>query len=508
MSRPSDPSPAELAPGSEDPVDILDTPAAGGRIIRGSVFRVAGYVAGVGLSVVSAALLIRHLGPVDWGGYVTVSSLIALVAGLSEAGMSNVGVREYSTLGPSERIRLLRNLLGIRLVLTAIAVGAAVLFCVAAGYRSVLVVGTLLSGIGLMVGFFQQTVGVPLQARLQFGWVSALDLLRQAATTVAVVVLVALGATLLPFLGAPIAVSIFMVAVTLPLVRRLAPVVPAFDRGEWSRILQTSVAYSAASAIGTIYVAMTVVLMSLVGSGRDTGYYGASYRIFSVLGTIPLLLVTSAFPVLARAARDDRERLEYALQKLLEIALIVGVLFALGISLAAPFLIDVVAGAKFDPSVDVLRIHGLALISSFLAVTLGFALLSERRHTAILIANAAALLMSAALTLGLVPLLGARGAAIATVAGESTLVVAYGVTLFAGSDLKVELGFVLKVAVAAGAALLLLLVPGLGSLPLALAATIVYAVVLLLVRGIPRELGEQLLGMAPLPDDDSDGAVR
>jgi hypothetical protein len=110
--------------------------------------------------------------------------------------------------------------------------------------------------------------------------------------------------------------------------------------------------------------------------------------------------------------------------------------------------------------------------------------------------------LSAALTLGLVPVLGARGAAVATVAGESTLALTYAITLFAGSDLKVKLGFVLKVAFAAGVALLLLLVPGLRSLPLAVAACGVYLLVLLVVRGIPRELGEQLLGMEPLAGED------
>ena len=81
-----------------DPVDVLDSSSAGSRVIRGSLFRGLSYVAGVLLSVLAASLMIRHLGVTDWGRYVTVSSLVAVVTGLGEAGTSNIGIREFATL--------------------------------------------------------------------------------------------------------------------------------------------------------------------------------------------------------------------------------------------------------------------------------------------------------------------------------------------------------------------------------------------------------------------------
>src|SRR6266542_2734172 len=43
------------------PAHLLDLPTAGGRVIRGSVLRVAAYFAGMLLGVVGAALMTRHL---------------------------------------------------------------------------------------------------------------------------------------------------------------------------------------------------------------------------------------------------------------------------------------------------------------------------------------------------------------------------------------------------------------------------------------------------------------
>jgi O-antigen/teichoic acid export membrane protein len=61
--------------------------------------------------------------------------------------------------------------------------------------------------------------------------------------------------------------------------------------------------------------------------------------------------------------------------------------------------------------------------------TWSFALLSLRRFRELLIANAVAAIAAAALTVALVPPLGAKGAAIATLAAEAVLAAGYLVAL-------------------------------------------------------------------------------
>jgi O-antigen/teichoic acid export membrane protein len=472
-----------------DPVDALDTPTAGGRVIRGSVFRAGSYLAGVLLSVVSASLMIRHLGLTDWGRYVTVSSLLAVVTGLSEAGMSNLGIREYATLAGADRKRLLENLLGIRLTLTILGIAAAVVFAAVASYPTVIATGTLVAGCGLLLLVVQQTAGIPLIGTLRFGWASVLELLRQLATVVIVVLLVVAGVGLLPFLAVPIPIAIGLLLATLVLVGREAPFMPRFSRVEWRRITATTFAYIAASAVGTIYVSTSVIVTSLVGTAKETGYYGASFRIFTVLGNVPLLIVGAAFPVLARAARDDRQRLEYAAARVWEMSLIVGTGVALLLATGARFAIDVVAGRGFGPAVPVLQIQAAAILGSFLAVALAYVLLSMRRHRALLLANSVGLVASLVLTLLLVPSLGAKGAAIATVVGEFALTAGYFLALWKAA-LRLPLRVVLPVGVAAGAAATLAFVPGLSSIALACAADAVYVGLLFAFRAVPPEVLE------------------
>ena len=122
-------------------------------------------------------------------------------------------------------------------------------------------------------------------------------------------------------------------------------------------------------------------------------------------------------------------------------------------------------------------------------VTWSTALLSLYRHRALLVANLVALGASMAITLVLVPVLGAKGAAIATVSGEATLAVIYTVAVARGPrPIRVSLGVVPRVGLAVAAAAALLLVPGVRGAGMVAAATAVYFAVVLAVRAMPPEI--------------------
>jgi O-antigen/teichoic acid export membrane protein len=483
-------------PPDERPTDVLDSTAAGGLVIRGGALRLSAYGIGTALSVVSAAVLIRYLGAADFGLYVTVVSLVTIVGAVTEAGMTNLAVREYATMAAGERERAMRVLLGLRIALTVAGVAVAVAFAALAGYGAALVAGTALAGVGLVFGVVQATYSVPLATHLLIGRLSALELAKQVLTVIAIVSLVVAGSGLVPLLAVPLPVCVAVAVATAWMVRGKMPLVPAVDVGAWARLLKVTASFALASAVGTIYIYLAVVLLSLVSTDVETGQFGAAFRVFIVLAAVPGLLVSTAFPLIARAARDDGERLRYALQRLFEMSLVLGVAVAVAVILGAPVAIEIVAGGGFDPAVDVLRVQGFALLASFLLATWGFALISLHRHTALLLSNLAALAVSATLVLTLGAAHGAIGAAWGTLLGELVLAAGYLVAMVrARPDLRPALGVVPKVAAAALPAVAL----GLASLP-AVAAVLLglaaYVSIVLLTRAVPQELLERLPGLA------------
>ena len=481
---------------AEDPLLALDAPTAGGKVIRGGMLRLGTYVAGIAIGIASAALMTRYLGVEDFGRYVIVTSLIAIVAGLGEAGVPNIAAREFATRERADRDRLIANVLGIRLAIALLGVVAAIVFAVVAGYDSTMVVGTALAGIGLVIATVQQTYAIPIGVGLRFGWLGTLDLLRQAAFVGIVVLLVLAGAGLLPFFAATIPASLIVLAVSVPLVRGLAPLLPHFERSEWLAILRLVGIYAAAAAVGTIYVSAVIVTTSLVGTADESGYLGAAFRVFTVLAGIPMLLVSTAFPVLARAAHTDPERLQYAFQRLVDIGLIVGTWIALGTIFGAQAAIAIVAGPDFEPAVPVLQIQGAALVSSFLAITGGLVLVSLHRHFALLAGNLVGLLTVIVLTAALVPPFGAEGAAVATLVAETGIVVLYGIVLIGRRFVHYDLDLVPRITLAAALAASLAFTP-FGSIVLVILSSLVYWGVLFAVRGVPHEVIDALLRRPP-----------
>jgi O-antigen/teichoic acid export membrane protein len=476
---------------AEESANILDTSGAGGMIIRGGILRVAGYVGVVALSVISFVLLTRHLGVVRFGEYTTVISLVSIVALVTDAGMSSLGTREYAVRDGDHRDKLMRDLLGLRVALTLAGVVLAAIFAFAAGYDAALFAGTVIAGLATVALVLAHTLSIPLAAELRLGTLSLLDLARQALTVAAIVVLVALGAGVFPLLAVTLVVYLVLIPVTAALVRGKISLRMELRPRRWISLVRLTVAFSLAMAVGTVYVYTAQILTSLVASPHQSGLFAASFRVFMVIATVPGLLVNGALPLLARAARDDRARLAYALQRIFEVSLILGVATALGLLAGAQFIVHVIAGPQFAGAAAVLRIQGLAMIASFLIAAWSFGLISIKRYGSLLTANAVALAVSCALTLALTESHGAEGGAIATVCGEAALAAGLLMALVRSQPaFRPRLAIVPKVALAAVPATVIALAAEVPSLARALLTLGVFGLIIAATRAVPGEIIE------------------
>jgi O-antigen/teichoic acid export membrane protein len=473
-------------------VDVLDSAEAGGMLIRGSAVRGVGYGAITLLSLVSAPLLTRHLGVIDFGHYTLIVSLVAIVGAVTEAGIGAYAVRELAARPPGERRQLMREILGLRLALTTVGVGFAVVFAAVAGYGSALVIGTVLAGIGLLCYVVHATLTLPLAAELRLGWVTASEVLRQVVLVGLFVALVVFGSSIVPLLSAPIGAGIAAALLVFWRVRDRVPLRPSANVRAWRRMLRETLPIAAAGAIYVIYFRVVLLLLSLVSDELQTGYYALSFRILEVLVAVPFLLVGSALPLLTRAARDDQERLRYAFQRIWEMGLIGGALLALVTAIGAPSAIAFLDPRAGPVPVDVLRIQACVLLAVSLNVAYAMALIALRRHRELIVVNLIVLVGTVVVALVLVPNFAARGAAVATTMGELSLVVAYAVALGrARPDLRPRLWVLPRVVAAtAGAAVAafsvnLPLVPNVAS---AAIAAVVFVAILAALRGLPPEL--------------------
>jgi O-antigen/teichoic acid export membrane protein len=467
--------------------DGADTLQAGRTLVGGTAARMGAYGVSVVMSVASAAIVLRYLGAADFGRYATVFAMLAIVLSVADVSTANVGVREHTLSSAADRGSLLANLQGLRLVVGAMGVVVVVLAAVAGPYDDQIVLGAALGGVGLLLTLTALTLSVPLQADLRLVRVAALQVVRQAATVLALVALVAAGAGVGVLLGASIPAGAVLLVAAAYVVRGHASLQVGFDRVILRALVRDTSVYLAATAVAIVYGYTTIIVTSLVAGDVQTGYLGAAHRIWYVVTAVPGLLVGSAFPLLVRAAHVDRARLIAATRTAFGVQLAVGAGLAIVLAAGAAVAIDVVAGPGYEPSIPTLRIAAASLVATALIALGGYVLLALRRHRALLAANVLALVTTAVLCAALAERDGATGAALALLAGEALLAVAYGVAL-AREGLRPPWGVVPRVAAAAALAAVPGFALGLPALPAAVGSGLVYAAAATALGAVPMGL--------------------
>jgi O-antigen/teichoic acid export membrane protein len=468
--------------------DLVDSPDAGPAALRGGLLSSGGYVVSILLSLVAAPLLIRHLGIADFGRYSTVVALVTIVGGLTDAGLVGIALREWSTHSGDDRRRIMGTLLGLRIQLSSAAVLVGVAFALIAGYSNAMVLGTLLAGAGMALQVIANLLTAALQGELRFGWSTIITVSRQVVVVILVVTLVLAGAGLLPFLAVTIPAGLVALLLTAFVVRDITPLRPTMRGPERWSLLKDTLPYAAAIALNSMYFRVTIVVMSLDATAQQTGYFATSFKVTEVLVGVPSLAIGAAFPIISRAARNNTERFAYATGRILELALIVGAFVVLLVVLSAPFVIDVLAGHAGAPAAPVLQIQGLSLVATFMSVATGYALLSLRHHSALLIGNAAALAANIVLSLSLIPIAQAKGAAYSAVIAESCLALGQLTLLLRHDEVRMNLGTVAAVAVAGVAGAAPLLLPGVHPVIRTVMGLAIYTAGLAVTRRLPPEL--------------------
>jgi O-antigen/teichoic acid export membrane protein len=463
---------------------------AGRKVVRGALVRTTGYGVGTLANVAASILLLRYLGVAQFGSFMAVTSIIAVISGVSDAGLTAVGSRELALLPTTiERRAMVSRLLGLRLVITPVAVLFAVGFTVVAGYDRTLVLGTALAGFGYTLVAASSALALPLSVDLKIVSLTLLEFVKQVGTTVVIVVLVVVGAGLLPFFGASIPGAVFALALTPVLVGRALVGRPTFEPRAWGDLLRRSLPIALASVIGVIYLRFLTIIMFQFTSETETGLFGTSARIIEAIGGVPLLAFMVALPVMSLSNDEDRERLRGILQRMAEVGLIGSCFLVTGLVLGARPIIEIVGGPEYEDAIPVLQIQSFALVGGLLAMASLMAAIARDQRRTILVANTSALVSVVVVGIPAVLLGGAKGAALATVVGESALGLGYWYLLGRHDHAdRPQLGHAWRSLLALAAGLGVGLLSGLGDVTRTAVGLAVFTLVALAIRAVPREV--------------------
>ena len=469
--------------------DLAPDDGVARRVVNGGVIRTGGFAITNLIALVSAMILARYLGPEDMGPYGSVMALVTIIYGITDGGLSIVGSRELALKEPGEaRRHLTAVLLGIRTVLSVVGLLLAIAVAVVLNFSDTMIIGTALAGAGGIATAAFAALTLPALVELRNLRLLSVEVTRQLVQLVGTVLCVWAGYGLLAFFGVQALIGPIVLLLLPLLIGRGVLMLPRYDRAEWVHMVRVALPIAVAGVLSIMYLKVIVLIGSVTLSDYDQGLLVLCTRAVEILSGLPMLIVAVALPVVSVAARDDRARLRYVSQRLLESSVILGIFLSLPLSFGAATALRILGGDEYLGATEALQIQAWMLLTVFVVQGCIVLLIALHRHRAIVTSNVIGLVCVIVAGAVLLPTYGVVGGAAAVVIADLILMtVTLGFLTSGEFRGELQLGAIPRILLAALIAIAIgLATPGSDVLA-AVTATLSFAVLLLVLRAAPPE---------------------
>ena len=191
----------------------------------------------------------------------------------------------------------------------------------------------------------------------------------------------------------------------------------AFDRILAKKLLHFSWPLIISGIMVSIYMKIDQLMLKEILGNRgisEAGAYATAVNFSEALNFVPVAIVSSLFPAILNARRDDAERYQKRLQNLYDLMVWLSLAFAIFITVSSP-LIYKLFKPGFAIAAPALSIHVWGSIFVFLGVASGQYLIAEGFNKLTFVRTGVGAIVNVILNLILIPKMGMVGTAIATV---------------------------------------------------------------------------------------------
>lgn len=389
----------------------------GQSILANTLIAAGGRLFNVALGIVIIGLITRFLGVIGYGSYVLLLAYGSILQTVADFGLYLTLTRAISQ-HPHQENYYLAHISSLRLVLLLIVFAAGgVIMLAFPSLRSLLP----LYGIAA-VGFAAQSLSQLMVGVYQkYGTVWRATIGDTAARLVQLAGIMMIGAARAS-LTSMITLFTLSVALAAYLHRRMLPssviIKPAFAWSIWRRILTTSWPLGALLILNVVYFRIDTIMLSLLRSPAEVGFYGLAYRLIEATLFLPAMFGGLLLPRLSYAWQHNQAQLKTYLQQGMMVVFWAAALIVMVLFFFAKPIIILVAGHQFLAAAIPFSILTFALAAMFVGNLAGFSLVACHRQKALLILAGSLVIFNVFGNLILIPIWGAPGAAFTTVATE------------------------------------------------------------------------------------------
>ena len=169
----------------------------------------------------------------------------------------------------------------------------------------------------------------------------------------------------------------------------------------------------------TLYMKIDYIMLQNIKGVKEAGAYATVAAFSEAWNFIPVVIVTSLFPAILNAKRDDVDRYKKRIQHLYDLMVYLSIPIAVVITFAAP-LIYKLYKPEYAYAAPTLSVHIWSGVFVFLGAASSQYLIAENFNTLTFVRTGVGAIVNIILNLILIPKMGMMGAAIATLAAYAT----------------------------------------------------------------------------------------
>lgn len=384
------------------------------RVLKNTFWIVGCKIVQSVVALVIAMISARYLGPSNYGLLNYASSVVAFAVPLAQLGLRNVMVEEIVSHPEREG-----KIVGTSLFMSVVASFFCWLGCVAfvavanPGETDTLIVCALY-GISLV---FQMTEMIQYwyQAKLLSKYTSVVSLLAYVIVAVYKVILLMTGKSIywfaISYAFDYFLISAALIAIYLKLGNQKLSVSLALGKQLFAR----SRYYIVSGMMVTVFSYTDKIMIKTMLGNAATGYYSTAFACASMTGFVFLAIIDSFRPVIFQSRKNDLEKFERNMASLFSIIMYIGLAQSVFLTVLAKPAIWIMYGEQYMPSVQLLQIITWYAGFSYMGTVRNIWMLAEEKQKYLWIINMTGAGMNIAVNFALIPVLGAAGAAVASV---------------------------------------------------------------------------------------------
>lgn len=383
------------------------------KVIKNASWIVACRIVQSVLALIISMLTARYLGPSNYGLISYASSVVAFVVPLMQLGLSNILVQE-TIQHPGEEGTIFGTSMVMSLCSAVVCMIGVVSFAFVANANQTHVVAVC--ALYSLVLIFQavEMLQYWFQAKLLSKYASIVSLCAYAVVSAYKFFLLLRGKSVYWF-AVSNALDVMLISIGLYVIyRRLGGQKLRFSMETARRMFARSKYYIVSSLMVTVFAQTDKIMLTLMINETATGYYSAAVACAGMTGFVIVAIIDSARPAILEAKKVSQSAYEKSITVLYSAIIYLALAQSLVMTIFARPLITILYGAEYLPASNVLQVLVWYTTFSYLGGAKDIWILAEEKQKYLIVLNLAGAVSNVILNFILIPMLGATGAAIAS----------------------------------------------------------------------------------------------